>query len=156
MRVGAIALRHGRTDSLGLCQIGLARKVIMASRPESPTQAGMNVDRQYVGIFFAQPLGWSRRWRAKHHLKPCRAQNIDGAIHPFPRELALAFFNAAPGELTNAHIGQAKFTHPLRIAGPHLFGPMFRIIAYAKHGYIVTGRSVKSKVFMAAGYQRQW
>ena len=103
----------------------------MAARTEVTALAGVGIYRQNVRIFFAQPFGRCRRGCAQNHLQPGLSQCVNSAVHPFPSELALALFQTAPGELTDAHIGEAQIAHPLRIASPYLFGPMFGIIANA-------------------------
>ena len=80
VRMAAITLRHRGGDAFGLHQIGFARKVIMAARSEATNLAGVDIDRQNVGIFFAQPFGRRCRGRAKHDFQSGRAEHVDRAV----------------------------------------------------------------------------
>jgi hypothetical protein len=131
MGVASVSLRHCRGDTFGLSEIGLARKVIVPPRPEAACDAGVNINWQDFGILHAQPFGRGRGRSSQNDFQSSRTQGFNSTIHPLPRERALAPLDPAPGKLANADIGQAKVAHPLRIAGPVVFGPMFRIITDA-------------------------
>ena len=86
MRMTAITLRHGGSDAFRLLQICFTRKVIMAARSEATDLAAVNIDRQNVGIFFAQPFGRRCGGRSKHDFQSGRAEHVDRAVHPCPIE----------------------------------------------------------------------
>ena len=86
MRMTAITRSHGGSDTFRLHQICFTRKVIMAARSETTNLAGVDIDRQNVGIFFAQPFGRRCSGRAKHDFQSGRAEHVDRAVHPCPIE----------------------------------------------------------------------
>jgi hypothetical protein len=130
-RVAAIAFGHCRHDARAFGAIGAVAKAIVAAGSK-PARLAVAIQCQHVGVFGQHPARRGGGGRAQDHLQPRAAQHLDGAVQPFPLEVARFRLHPAPCEFADPHPCQAKVCHAGGILGPLGFGPVFGVIADAK------------------------
>jgi hypothetical protein len=80
-----------------------------------------------------EPLRRRGSRRAQNYLETVTAQRPDGTVHPLPVKSAWLWLEPAPGELADSDKGDSEVRHPFGVVVPDRLGPVFRIVANAKH-----------------------
>src|SRR5687768_6310786 len=97
------------------------------------TAATVAVDRQNFRIEIGEPYRRRRRRRAENDLQARIAKDFYRPVEPGEISAAGTGLDLRPGELADADIREAERLHARGVVGPHLFGPLLRVVADAEH-----------------------
>ena len=100
----------------------------------------IGIHSQHGWVAIHQPFWRGCRGRTEDKFQSRRMQRLDRFIKPDPVIMSRFRLETRPGKLANAHMGNPKLGHLLRIDGPTLLWPMFRIIADTQTHYPVLSR----------------